>query len=615
MIRRRLYTYLATTAKNRRPKTTGCVMRALHDGTVNKIRTVLTSISILALASCSTFQDAPALAETPKKVIKKPKAPIYVDDKRLTQESLYSLLVAEMAIERREFDVALNNYSQQAFVTQDVEVAARAAKVAFSLDNYPKARELSALWYKLAPFDTDAKRMLTQVHVQLDELESAFAHARELLEQGERVDFESIATRVPASNAALRQKLLASFTELLGYYPNNTSLMVGLSLIHEQSKNYDVALTFASRAFELEPANIRAVYQQSRLLQLLERNAEALDSMSKLVALTPHNTIIRLRYAGMLARNRNLKEAHEQYSILVSQQPNNPEILLSLAVIENEQEMYDSAASHFQQLIDRNQMTSVSHYNLAKIAMARGQKDIALEHYLAVEPGQQFLSAVYRASELMNAEQGAPAALSYVSQLLKTAPEKYRDSLYLRQANMLAFAKRYDEARTSFDKALSLSPDNTAILYSRAMMLLGTDNFPEAESDFKRIIALRPNHASALNAYGYTLVDLTDRVDEAYELILRAYEIEPNNPMIIDSLGWAEFKRGNIDEAVTLLSKALAKLDDPEVSAHLSEALWAKGEKKKAMALISEAIKKSPENSLLLRTLERFNAYKLSQTP
>jgi len=565
--------------------------------------------AIAALMSGCAFLSHPPAATLSKAAAQPTQAPpVTVADKRFSQDSLYSLLVAEMAINRSQFDVALDNYTQQVNKTDDIEVTRRAARVAFSLNKYDQAFSLARKWEALAPYSIEAKQTLTEVLVQQNKLEEAFTYAKKLLALDEQVDFEAIAARTSPATPKLTQKLEKQYRQLLPSYPENTSILVGLSLLHEQQKFYQTALDYANKAQTLEPNNIKATYQQARLHQLLDNNELATAKMGDLVQLVPYNPALRLRYAKLLAKQDNLEAAHAQYSVLLSQQPNNGEVLLALAIIEEKQQNNKSAASHFKQLIDQKQHMSIAHYSLANIFLKQDNTAQALIHFKQVKAGDYYLAAIYKASQLVRQTGNIQQAIAYIEQVIGSSPETYLDALYLRKGNLLADANKPQQAQNAFSQALSFSPDNTQVLYSRAMMHLGNNNLLKAEHDFKRILSLRPNHAAALNAYGYSLADQTDRFNEAYSLIARAYELEPNNPLIIDSLGWVEFKRGNIDTAITLLTRALSLIKDPEIVAHLSRALWAKGDKQTARLLANKALNDHPNNVLLRNLIQFFSA-------
>jgi Flp pilus assembly protein TadD len=127
-----------------------------------------------------------------------------------------------------------------------------------------------------------------------------------------------------------------------------------------------------------------------------------------------------------------------------------------------------------------------------------------------------------------------------------------------------------------------------------------------AENDLREIIAVQPNNAAAINALGYTLADLTDRYEEAEELILLAYEIQPDDASIIDSMGWISYRLGRLPEAESYLREAWKILRNPEVAAHLGEVLWMRGQKQEARSIWQIGTELEGDNEILLKTMQRF---------
>ena len=96
------------------------------------------------------------------------------------------------------------------------------------------------------------------------------------------------------------------------------------------------------------------------------------------------------------------------------------------------------------------------------------------------------------------------------------------------------------------------------------------------------------------------------RLDEAETLITAALAITPNDAFIQDSLGWLRFKQGKLDEALEVLQRAYALRADPEIAAHLSEVLWARGDRDAAAKLLRVALIESPNNESLVAAIKRF---------
>ncbi|EGH00215.1 TPR domain protein [gamma proteobacterium IMCC2047] len=134
-----------------------------------------------------------------------------------------------------------------------------------------------------------------------------------------------------------------------------------------------------------------------------------------------------------------------------------------------------------------------------------------------------------------------------------------------------------------------------------------TNDLVAMENDLRAILSKEPDNAMVLNALGYTLVDRTTRYQEALALITRAKELKPDDPAIIDSLGWAQFRLGNYDEAILLLEQALAAFPDHEVAAHLGEVLWVTGQQQRAREIWKQALQQTPDSVILQRVLERLS--------
>lgn len=174
-----------------------------------------------------------------------------------------------------------------------------------------------------------------------------------------------------------------------------------------------------------------------------------------------------------------------------------------------------------------------------------------------------------------------------------------------RLADLERRQSRYPEAVVAYDRAIVRLGDSpppqvlAQLLFLRGSVQEIAKNWPLAEPDLRRAVELAPQNAVYLNYLGYSLLDRGLRLDEARDLIARAYAISPDNGAIIDSMGWAEFRTGNTAEAVRLLEKArLAEPADPTIADHLGDALWAAGRRIEARHAWASAAALSPEPKL-----------------
>jgi tetratricopeptide (TPR) repeat protein len=156
-------------------------------------------------------------------------------------------------------------------------------------------------------------------------------------------------------------------------------------------------------------------------------------------------------------------------------------------------------------------------------------------------------------------------------------------------------------------KAVAEYPDSYELLYDRAMAAERIDKLDVMEADLKHVIQMKPDYAHAYNALGYTLAEKTDRLKEAKELIDKAYKLMPDDPFIMDSMGWVEYRLGHVQEALKQLQLAYTARPDPEIAAHLGEVLWKSGQHDEARKIWQTALSENPNHESLLAVMQKYH--------
>jgi tetratricopeptide (TPR) repeat protein len=123
----------------------------------------------------------------------------------------------------------------------------------------------------------------------------------------------------------------------------------------------------------------------------------------------------------------------------------------------------------------------------------------------------------------------------------------------------------------------------------------------------RRSFCIKPDNAHAYNALGYTFAERNIRLTEALELVEKAYQLAPDDPAILDSMGWVHYRLGNLDKGLDFLRKAIIARPDPEVAAHLAEVLVARGERREAKSVSDKALKENPDNEALTAVVKRLD--------
>lgn len=191
---------------------------------------------------------------------------------------------------------------------------------------------------------------------------------------------------------------------------------------------------------------------------------------------------------------------------------------------------------------------------------------------------------------------------------IRRAPERDAQDArakFAAEAGVLRDIKRYAEAYTVLEAATRQFPEDSDLLYERAMLAERLQRMDDAERLLRRVMELKPDSPHAYNALGYSLADRGLRLEEARGLIVRALELAPGDPFITDSLGWVEFRLGRNEEALRHLQAAWAARPDTEIGAHLGEVLWVLGRREEALRIWRAARERDAANEVLKETLAR----------
>ena len=271
-------------------------------------------------------------------------------------------------------------------------------------------------------------------------------------------------------------------------------------------------------------------------------------------------------------------------------------------------------------------------YSRALVTNSRFDEAKAQVQKLSVDaptfaPGWLVLGTLqYQESQEIIEKQGVTAASKASNNAAEASLKKYiqlTDSLpppqrvasqqraYVLLANMAKSNKQYQQAYDILSKIIASSKDDSEgsladLQYDLAMMAEKLALLDDMERILRLVIAAKPQDPQAYNALGYSLAERNMRLPEAKALIQQAVKLAPQDPFIADSLGWVEFRMGNLAEAQRILEAAYKTKPDAEIAAHLGEVLWKQGLKDRATVVWKEGVNINKSNDTLVETLKRF---------
>lgn len=526
-------------------------------------------------------------------------------ERAFPDDSLEALLIAEFALRRRAYNEALEIYLEQAGQLRDPGVSAHATHLAQFLRDEEAALEAARVWVELEPEHPEANSTLAAQLVRQGKPAQAVGHLARLARQGKSVNYPLLLGGLRQTSTQEQEALAEALAELSAAFPDDTDLLLTRALLLDELGQSGPAREVLDRLLTLEPDQQQGLMLDAKL-RLEAREEQPFRRIEAALESNPDQSSLRLQYARLLTRH-DLEAARQEFERLSARSPEDADLLLSLALINQENGDLLAAKAYLRQMLSLGERTDEAHYYLGRIAEEEGRPDDAIEAYREVgdQESQEFFSARGRIGRiLLENGDGAASARFFADQRLDY-PEQ-REQLYTLESELLTRAGMVDASLSLLSQALDELPDSTSLRYSRSMLSEQMDDLEQMEADLRAILEREPDNATAMNALGYTLTDRTDRHEEAYQLIQRALELQPGEPAILDSMGWVLYHLGKPEEAEDYLRRAYTAMPDPEVAAHLGEVLWSLGRHEEARGIWQAGLLQDARHPVLRATLLRF---------
>jgi len=569
------------------------------------VRRVATVVLVMVLGACAApleREAPPAPAPEPAVASEPATTSTGVD-----ADTLYKLLVAEFAGRRGELDLAVSSYLEVARDTRDPAVAERAVRVAVFARDQQGGLEAARLWTEVAPDSKEAQQVYATLLVRGGEVTLAVEHFERLVaSSGDAADQQLRRIAQLLNHEKDREAALAVMRKLAERYPESVDAQFGLARLLARASKLEEATTVLTAVLALDGGNESAAVLRARLLQRQDRTADALAGLAGFLAANPEARSARTAYARLLVDAKRYEDARGEFERLVTSVPDNPDLRYALALLLLQTERRNQAEPHFRQLAEGRKRRDSAWFYLGQIAEARGGAEEALADYRRVADGEHALDARVRAALLLSRQGRIDEARAYLRGYRSRAPaEAIR--IHRAEAELLTRAERFADAMAVYDAALEEFPQNSDLLYARAMVAEKMGRIDLLERDLRSVLARDPDNADALNALGYTLADRTDRLEEALGYIERAYAIKPDDHYVVDSMGWVMYRMGRHREALELLRRAFGMRGDPEIAAHLGEVLWVTGARDEARKIWQAALQGTPDHKALREVIQRFS--------
>ena len=528
------------------------------------------------------------------------------DSRDLSEPSLYDFLLGEIALQRGDYALAAKTYLDLARMTRDPRVARRAVEVAAQGKLTDLALEAARTWYEIEPQSPAALQMVAALLVATKQVDEAEPYLEKLLD-AEGANLEQAYVQLnrllasnpdKASNLRVVQKLAARHPEL-------PQAHFAIAQAAGAAGDDETAFTEVRKAAAMRPSWEAPAVYEAQLLQK-KSTADAAKRLEQFVTKNPASREGRLNYARALIMDKRVPEARKQFETLLAANPGDTQLIYAIGLVAFQLKDYPVAEENMKKLAAdpdyRDQ--DGARFVLGQIAEEQKQWPRAMEWYEQIDDGEHAFPARLRTANAMAKQGKLDAARQYLRQVSEDNPDQ-RPQVIVAEAQLLRDANKNKEAFDVLDKALKAEPEQPELLYDYALTAEKLERFDLLESNLRKLMQIRPDYAHAYNALGYSFADRNTRLGEARKLIEKAIELAPEDYFIVDSLGWVQYREGDLKGAAETLRRAYSGRPDAEIGAHLGEVLWVMGQRDEANKVWQESLKTAPENETLLKTIKR----------
>ncbi|ALM85885.1 hypothetical protein ASB57_25675 [Bordetella sp. N] len=538
---------------------------------------------------------------------------------KLTSDIFYRVVAAEIAAQRGMYGTAASTMLSLARDTSDPRIARRSLEFYLAGGNLKGALDASRIWARLAPTDTEASSTELALAAANGQTQGLGPALRVRIDEAKDKQAAIAQTMAVLGRVSDRKLALQILDEALS--PATRKLPVAhlaLADVAQAAGDNARALDEAKLALAADPKSEAAAQRVLEYGMKVDPQRAAADARAFL-ARHPEARKLQLMLAAQLAEHNDYDGALSELQTMSRRSPEDFDLMFMQGQLAYKAGRLDQARGYLRQYLDvqsQRQRAIVpgatdataaaadARVLLARIDEDQGRYDEAIAELGRIDdPTMRFQARMRQAT--LRAKQGKIDDAVAMVDRAQPQDEEERVLGVLTKAQILRDADRTDQAIALLDGADKALPDTVEIKYELAMLYERKDRVADLERLLRQVIALDPDHAHAYNALGYTLADRNMRLPEALDLITQALDLSPDDPYIMDSMGWVKYRMGDNAAALTYLQRAYSQRPEAEIAGHLGEVLWASGRRDEATAMFRNAVRKEPNNKTVREAINR----------
>ena len=532
-------------------------------------------------------------------------------------ELTYLVLLGELQLQAGDAGTGYSLLLESAKKSGDPSLFRRSINVALESRAGEAALDAARSWADSDPSATEPLKLIIQVTLAMNRISESGPTLGLLLQRATEIELNDLITAVGQTYARVNDPISAEATLLKYLKPwidkpqTSSAVRTALGRVQSAAGQNQKAEASARLALASKTPHSTAVLLA---IELMENGATDLEPLIiEYIREHTNDAVGPLAYTRLLLRTDRFQDASAELAALTQAQPDAPEPWLMLGALTQQNGKLADAEGHFKRYLslsnklpfDQKRRGDLqAHLSLAQISEVQNKFDDAQAWLDQIEEDNDTLRVQLRRASLLARQGKLNEARNLIQSASESDPADARAKL-IAEVQLLKDAHLNAEAYSLLDRATDKTPDDVDLLYEQAMLAEKMGRFQDMERQLRKVMALKPDHHHAFNALGYSMAERNDRLPEAKALIVRALAMAPEDPFITDSLGWVEYRLGNLAEAARLLRLAYEKKPDVEIGAHLGEVLWNNNDKTGALKVLRESALLQGDNPVLKETIRR----------
>lgn len=507
------------------------------------------------------------------------------------QQVLTDSFIAEFALAQGNVPAALETYQQLVQDYNQPNLNERALKTALEYSDIDTALQISKKWVQGYPNDVPALFYLAHLSLKAGEYQTAIRTLDQILAIDDQADLEGILAGIYPENAEERQALFHTLQQL--NKKDNPSVLVMLAGLDAQNGDYQAALKKVDKALKRRPQMSSFIILKANLYFASKRPDLALAWLDKNTTTqkTPDVGLYEVQY---LVKNNQHKQALAKLQKMLLTWKNHEQLLFLAGVTSIDLKQAKLAEQYLSQLIHSHRYQDEANYYLAINAERQKQFDKANRYYLATD-GNLYTVARKNMAKLYQKQNRSDEMIRLLTQERVSHPHQ-ASFLYQLQVQLLKQNNQIALANQLLDEAIQQMPENTELIYEQVLILDPLLEQEKIQQRLDELLIIEPQNPVFLNAYAYTLARQNRDLDTAKKYAEQALADAPDQPAILDTLGYIAFLQNDFIRAIQYFEQAFSLNPSLTTGTRYAQALYMHGDHQRFAHILAELSKKYPQD-------------------